>query len=528
MPESSRFGGGRHVGVILPLFSMPGARSWGIGEIADLPVLARWLETAGFDFVQLLPVNEMQPGQSSPYAALSAMAIDPIFVAVDDVEDFQAAGGWSTMAREDVERIEAARAAPRVDYAAVRASKRKALETAFGHFSGQGDGSPRAREFAGFVERQHWWLEDYGLFRALHDEQEGRYWREWEPGLRDRDPESLRQARERLAGAIRFYQYLQWIADTQWQRAREACGRVGIAGDFPFMVSGHSADVWARQHEFRHDASVGTPPDAFSDSGQDWGLPVPRWEVMAPGGYEWFGQRAGRTASTFELYRVDHLIGFYRTFVRERDGRTWFSPSDEPSQTRQGEALLALFEGSGARIIAEDLGVIPDFVRASLDRLGVPGMKVLRWEREWKRPGQPFRDPAQFAAASAALSGTHDTETQAEWWDEAGQDERAAVAAIPGMQHAGIGPEDGYLPAVRDALLRTLYAAGSDFTILAFPDIFGWRDRINTPASVGEGNWTWRLPWPVDEMAGRPEVEERAAFLREMARESGRLGGQPG
>jgi 4-alpha-glucanotransferase len=155
-------------------------------------------------------------------------------------------------------------------------------------------------------------------------------------------------------------------------------------------------------------------------------------------------------------------------------------------------------------------------------------MKVLRWEREWKRPGQPFRDPAQFAAASAALSGTHDTETQAEWWDEAGQDERAAVAAIPGMQHAGIGPEDGYLPAVRDALLRTLYAAGSDFTILAFPDIFGWRDRINTPASVGEGNWTWRLPWPVDEMSGRPEVEERAAFLREMARESGRLGGQPG
>jgi 4-alpha-glucanotransferase len=524
MPDAAgaRFQAGRHAGVILPLFSMPTRRSWGIGEIADLPVLARWLESAGLDFLQLLPVNEMSPGQSSPYSALSAMAIDPIFIAIDDVEEFQAAGGWQTIPREEVERIEAARAAPRVDYAVVRACKRRALETAFGGFARAAEDSPRVREFEAFRGREAWWLEDYGLFRALYDEQQGRYWREWEPGLRDRDAESLAQARGRLAGAIRFYEYAQWIADTQWQRARRDCGRVGIAGDFPFMVSGQSADVWARQHEFRHDASVGTPPDAFSETGQDWGLPVPRWDVMAAGGYEWFAQRARRTAAIFELYRVDHLIGFYRTFVRERDGHSWFSPPDEASETAQGEALLSVFDRSGPRIIAEDLGVVPDFVRASLRRLGVPGMKVLRWEREWKQQGKPFRDPAKYPAASAAISGTHDTETQAEWWEVADDEERAAVASIPAIRERRIGPADPFVPGVRDALIRALYRSGSDFVILAFPDLFGWRDRINTPASVSEDNWTWRLPWPADEIADRPEARERAAFLHDLAHESAR------
>jgi 4-alpha-glucanotransferase len=522
MSEASRFAGGRHAGVILPLFSIPTRRSWGIGEIADLPVVARWLAAAGLDFVQLLPVNEMQPGQTSPYSALSAMAIDPIFIAVDDVEDFQDAGGWRTVSREDVERIEAARAAPRIDHATVRACKRRALETAYAHFDRVDDRTPRAQAFVRFIEQEGWWVQDYGLFRALYDEQEGRYWLDWEPGLRDRDPGALAAARVRLAGPIRFYQYLQWIADAQWRRARQDCGSVGIAGDFPFMVSGQSADVWARQHEFRHDASVGTPPDAFSETGQDWGLPVPRWDVMAPGGFEWFVQRAHRTALTFELYRVDHLIGFYRTFVRERDGDTWFSPPDEASQTAQGEALLRIFERSGARIIAEDLGVIPDFVRASLLRLGVAGMKVLRWEREWKQPGRPFRDPARFAAESAALTGTHDTESLAEWWDEADDDERRAVLEIPAMQDRPVGLDTAFVPAVRDALLASLYQAGSDFAILPFPDVFGWRARINTPASVGDENWTWRLPWPVETFEAQPEALERAAFLRDLALQTDR------
>jgi 4-alpha-glucanotransferase len=176
--------------VILPLFSMPSRRSWGIGEIADLPRLARWLQCAGLDFVQLLPVNEMQEGQSSPYAALSAMALDPIFVTLDDVPEFAAAGGMSGLSREDCERVEEARRSPRVDYASIRLAKRHALAAAFDVFDARtsGEGDPRQEAFERYVERERWWLEDYALFRALHDEHRGRYWREWEPPLQRPTP----------------------------------------------------------------------------------------------------------------------------------------------------------------------------------------------------------------------------------------------------------------------------------------------------------------------------------------------------
>jgi len=174
-----RFADGRHAGVIAPLFSIPSAASWGIGEIPDLPLLARWLEAAGLDFIQLLPINEMQAGQSSPYSGLSAMAIDPIFIAVERAEDFRAAGGFERMSadgRAGVARLQQSR---RVDYELLRATKREALHLAFDHFVRHASqGSPRRAAFDAFVEREGWWLDTYALFRALHDERAGCYWRE--------------------------------------------------------------------------------------------------------------------------------------------------------------------------------------------------------------------------------------------------------------------------------------------------------------------------------------------------------------
>src|SRR5215218_2634296 len=132
--SSARFTHGRHAGVIAPLFSIASGSSWGIGEIADLPVLARWLESAGLDFVQLLPINEMQGGQSSPYSALSAMAIDPIFLAVDRLDDFRSAGGLEALSAAGQRRVSDLRGSTRVAYEIVRAAKREALQIAFDHF----------------------------------------------------------------------------------------------------------------------------------------------------------------------------------------------------------------------------------------------------------------------------------------------------------------------------------------------------------------------------------------------------------
>lgn len=524
MPSSQRFASGRHVGALVPLFSIPSNDSWGIGEIPDLPIFARWLAAAGLDIIQLLPVNEMAEGQCSPYSALSAMAIDPIFIALSAVDEFVAAGGEGSLDPRDRKHLAAARAADAVDYAIVRDLKRRALRAAFERFEAteRRQQTPRAAAFDAFWSRESWWLDDYALYRALHDEQELRHWTEWEPGLRHREPAALAEARARLASQRAHYAWLQWIADEQWQRAREHCGPVGIFGDFPFNVGGDSADVWARQHEFRLDASVGVPPDAFSATGQDWGLPVYRWDVMAPGGYEWLQQRARRCGELFDGFRVDHLVGFYRTFVRESDGETHFLPPDEPDQLAQGERILDALQQGGAHIIVEDLGTVPDFVRASLDRLAVPGLKVLRWEREWEEPGKPFRDPAAYPPVSVAISGTHDTETLAEWWDQAEEDEREAAVQIPALRATGITADAPFSDAVRDALLDALFGSGSEIVLLPVQDIFGWRDRVNTPAVMDEGNWTWRFPWAVDELSIDPVAQERAAFLRSLARRHGR------
>ena len=510
---------GRHAGLLVPLFSIPSRSSWGIGEIGDLPHLGQWLADAGFSFVQLLPINEMADGQNSPYSAMSAMAIDPIFISPALVPDIAALGGEKLLARDERTRLNAARTGGGVDYGAVRAIKTRALRAGFEHFRAtEWDANTRrAQRLKLFLDRARWWLDDYALFRALHAREEGRYWREWPDAVRDRVQPALTRARDELADEILFYSYLQWLAADQWSEARDACG-VGVFGDFPFMVSGDSADVWSRQQDFRLDASVGAPPDAFSETGQDWGFPAYRWKGIAAGGFRWLAARARRSAELYDGYRVDHLVGFFRTYVREQNGEAGFVPAEESEQMLQGERVLDVLSATGARIIAEDLGVIPAFVRETLERLEIPGYKVLRWERAWEIEGKPFKDPADYPRVSVATSGTHDTETVAEWWDEAPIDERRAVASMVCLEPPGCDPEKSFDTRVRDAIVQILYASASDIVLLPIHDVFGWRDRINTPALISDQNWTWRLPWPVEDLRREAEGLERAAFTERLAK----------
>src|SRR5688572_3383148 len=521
----------RRAGILVPLFSIPSTRSWGIGEIGDIEPLARWLAAAGQSILQLLPINEMPPQERSPYSALSAMAIDPQFISMAAVEDFAAIGGEASLEARMREQLDAVRAARAIDYTTVRAVKDHALRGSFAHFRDREwtSGTRRASAFRAFCDEQSWWLDDYALFRALHARHGERRWTEWPAPVRDRDPHALEAARGELADDIMFRRYLQWLAGEQWRAARDRAGTVSLFGDLPFMVSGDSADVWARQDEFRIDLSVGVPPDAFSDSGQDWGLPAYRWDVFADRDFDWLRHRARRNADLYDGYRVDHLVGFYRTYFRDRQGEAGFTPPDEASQLALGERVLRVFMDAGAEIIAEDLGTVPDFVRASLARLGVPGYKVFRWERDWDEPGQPFRDPASYTPASVATSGTHDTEPMTIWWENASPEEKRAVLVIPSVCQR-LGADDRFalaerrdLPdAVHEAVLEALYASGANLLILPIQDVFGWRDRINTPATVSDDNWTWRLPWASDRLFAEPEAVRVAGQLRFWSERYGR------
>ena len=523
--------GSRRAGILVPLFSIPSTASWGIGEIGDLEPMARWLERSGQRLLQLLPINEMPPGERSPYSALSAMAIDPQFISMRALEDFDAIGGEASLGPAARAALDAARISPTIDYATARSLKLDALRRSFVHFrETEWPGSaPRASAFRAFRENQAWWLEDYALFRALHARFDERSWLEWPEPMRDRHPDALASAREELADDILFRQYLQWVAGEQWAEARERAGDVALFGDLPFMVSADSADVWCRQDEFRLDVSVGVPPDAFSETGQDWGLPAYRWDVFEGRSFDWLKHRARRNADLFDGYRIDHLVGFFRTYFRSRNGTAEFTPPDPPSQQALGERVLNVFMASGAEIIAEDLGVVPDFVRASLARLGVPGYKVFRWERQWDEPGKQFRDPAGYPPVAVATSGTHDTEPMAIWWEQAPADEKAAVLAIPSVREhltaddiAGAGARSGLSHSVREALLESLYASAANLLILPIQDVFGWRDRINQPATVSDDNWTWRLPWPSDRLTVEPQATTLADQLRVWSDRHGR------
>jgi 4-alpha-glucanotransferase len=456
------------------------------------------------------------------------MAIDPIFISLAAVPEFAALGGEQALTDEDRRLLAHVRRAPRIEYEEVRRLKQRACRRAFDRFHETEHlrDTERARAFRSFLSEQAWWIEDYALFRAIHAREGERPWTEWPDALQRREPAAIDHARRELSREVVYQQYLQWLADLQWKEARSHLHGVELFGDLPFMVDGDSADVWVRQDQFRLDVSLGVPPDAFSAAGQDWGMPVYRWDIVAQQDFRWLRERARRSADLYDGYRVDHLVGFYRTYGRPRDGgEPFFTPATQAEQEALGEGLLHLLRSAGAEIIAEDLGTVPDFVRGSLSRLGVPGFRVLRWERHWHAEGQPFRDPADYPPISVAASGTHDTQPMIVWWETAPEDERRKVNAIPTVQRISGGSSllGANEPQVRAVLLETLYASASELLLLPLQDVFGWRDRINEPATVTEANWTFRLPWPSDHLESVPEARERRDTLRRWAWQYQRL-----
>ncbi len=495
---------GRAAGLVVPLFAVREPGDWGIGEISSLERLAPWVASTRHRILQLLPIAEMPPGERSPYAALSAFAIDPIYLSLDRIEDFSVNGGERALGDELRAQVDLVRADSGIDYDRVRHLKRRALEQAFAQFRSAewATGSRRAAEFQRFRDAEAAWLPDYALFRVWQERAGWRAWTEWEWSLRQPSGDVLAAGRAAYEGACLFHEYVQWQAAAQWARARRAARRAGVllVGDLPFMVARNSVDVWRRQDEFQCDASLGAPPDAFNAAGQQWGLPPYRWDTMAARNFAWLRRRVAHAAGQFDALRIDHVVGFYRMYVLPNDGPPQFVPAGEADQLTLGETLLSvvLEAGAGAGVLGEDLGVVPEFARASLARLGIPGYRVLRWEAD----GGVFRDPGTFPEQSIATTGTHDTSTLAAWWceelDAAG---RAALAAQPAFAGLGSG-EASWNAAVNEALLDGVYAARSDVVLIPIQDAYGGRERVNTPATVGRANWDYRLPWTIADLEG--------------------------
>ncbi len=508
----------RRLGVLQPLFSLRTTRGWGVGEIGDIARFARWAGSAGISVLQLLPVSELTEGESSPYSAATAFALDPVYLSLDDVEDFVASGGRAGLGAGEATHLDRLATTTAVDWPVVRGLKQRAIERAFAWFEEHEwqTGSARRRELEAFIELHRAWLPDYALFRAVHDVRQRAWW-DWPRGLKDRDPAALAAARSEHERAILRRCWVEWQLDRQWTAARQAARSFGVAlkGDLPFMVAGDSADVWAHAGQFRLDRRVGTPPDAFSATGQDWGLPAYDWAAMTKAGFPWMNDRAARAGALFDLFRVDHVIGLFRTYSRSvtQPDDAGFSPENEADQIALGNTVLDIFKKHG-EVVAEDLGFVPPFLPAALERREIPGYRVLRWEKD---ADGAFRDPARYPTLSVATTGTHDVEPIATWYEAMDGDERRQLHRLFAGVPAEKSPRDGsaavFTDEVRDQILTAVMRAESELCVLPFQDLFGQRDRINLPGTVAATNWTVRMPAGLEALEHDGEARTRLRRL---------------
>jgi 4-alpha-glucanotransferase len=510
-------------GVLLPLFSLRARSDFGIGDFGSVDGLFAWLQQSGQRLWMMLPLLPTAWGDPSPYSTCCAFGLNPLFI---DLNPLIARYGL-TLTEAEKESLSVARRAPVVRYDLVVPLKAALLARAFDAFEKNPDAA-----FETFCAAKRAWLDDYALFAAISEEEHRRPWWDWKDGLAERAPLALQAARTRLKRGVRFQQWAQWMADTQWQQVRKSATAHGVlvCGDEPFIIGQNSSDCWCQPKLLRRDARLGVPPDDFAVDGQDWGLPWFDFEAMEVEQYQWLKFRAVQAAGYYDLRRVDHAVGYFRQYLRdEKTPRGRFVPDLEPAQAALGEKNFRLLSsaappppGLPSAIIAEDLGVIPKFVRGVLDALQLPGYKVMRWARE----DGVYQNPHEYPAVSLVTTGTHDSETLREWWQVSAPWEREAVCRVFPELSVFQPPPAEFTPELHEALLRAALNSTSGLCVLPWQDVYGEAERVNLPGTVSDANWTYRMKPEAEELGSREDTARTALWLKRLTAEGRRSTGE--
>jgi 4-alpha-glucanotransferase len=484
-------------GLLLHPSSLPGP--FGIGDIGPAAhgFIDRLAE-ARQRIWQVLPLGPTGYGDS-PYAPFSSFAgnellISPQLLADEGLIDQRQLRTTAPFPRE------------KVDYGRVIPWKRALLDEAAALFIAQASPERKAA-LARFKSEEGSWLGPYSLFRAIKDEydakarEEGRsgaLWNNyWPRALADGDPAALAAERERRAAVLERYDVLQFFFAEQWASLKKAANAASIlvVGDIPIFVAEDSADVWAEPSLFDLDADdrprevAGVPPDYFSEDGQLWGNPLYAWEEHERSGFDWWKRRLRAALARFDVLRIDHFRGLEAY---------WAVPAGEKTARRgqwrkaPGEKLFAALKadlGHEMPIIAEDLGFITEEVKALRDGLGLPGMRILQFAFDASESGTAFDPnnsflPHNYTERCVAYTGTHDNDTLAGWYAQAGAAERDYID-----RYLGHSPADPV-----KALVRELMKSTAAWAVFPMQDILGLgaQARMNTPSTLG-GNWAWRM-----------------------------------
>jgi len=499
----------RSSGLLLHITSLPGP--YGVGDLgADAYQFADFLAHTGQTLWQVLPTVPVGYGYS-PYASPSTFAGNPLFISPDRLRD---AG---LLTDED---LAATPTFPtdHVDFEAAIPFKQGLLRKAFDRFEHSAGGIMRQR-FAAFCNREATWLDDYALFTTLDTTHDGVVWTEWEPGLAARKPAALAAARAQYAREIRMQKFWQFLFTEQWAAFKAYCNERGIRifGDLPIYVAHDSADVWANPHLFYLDVHgtptvvAGVPPDYFSVTGQRWGNPIYRWDVMREAGYAWWTRRFAKILEQVDLVRLDHFRGFEAY---------WEVPASEETAVNgnwvegpKAELFEVLHEHLGPLpVIAENLGVITPGVVSLMEQFNFPGMAILQFAFDSDADNDFL--PHNFQPHLVAYTGTHDNDTVVGWWQNTTSTQSAkAIEKAHAYCRAYLDFTEGNEADLHWRFVHALMASVAVIAIVPLQDLLGLGSeaRMNTPG-LGSGNWMWRFePYLLN-----AEVAERLRTLAEI------------
>lgn len=497
----------RKSGVLLPVFSLPGA--YGIGCFSrEAYMFVDFLAAAGQSYWQILPIGQTSYGDS-PYQSFSTFAGNPYFIDLVELVD------QGLLKKAECDHTKLKTSDRYIDYGLLYEKRYPLLKKAYSRLSEAGH-----EKVEKFVKKNKKWLPDYALFMALKDAHGGESFMLWEDELRLRDPEAIEQARIEYAEEIGFYEWMQYEFYRQWKRLKKYANKKGIEiiGDIPIYVAEDSADVWSDPGLFQMDEDVrpisvaGCPPDAFSEDGQLWGNPLYDWKAHKKSGYDWWIRRMKSCMKLYDVIRIDHFRGFDEYYSipagddTARNGEWKKGP---------GKGLFKAIEKKLGRapIIAEDLGFITDTVRKLVHDTGYPNMKVLEFAFDGRDSSESGATndylPFNYDKNCVVYTGTHDNETALGWLSSIKKSEYKQLLDF-------LDVSTRKKEVIVRKMVRAAEASAADICIIPMQDWLGLGNeaRINTPATLGD-NWKWRLE--------REEISDSlAAEMLEITRIYGR------
>ena len=561
----------RLAGTLVPVFALRHEKDLGIGDTQAVRDAIVFSAEHKLGLLQLLPINETGD-DNSPYNAISSVALDPVYLSMtpEGVPGLLA----ETIAEMVPDSLRAELQKGPVQYRRVKQLKLEMLSHAYIEFEAVDleEGTDLAYEFQAFVENNMGWLPGYTLFRTLLNEYNNNpLWHQWSPEHQTLvGAETWLTTAEDRAELVRYRQftaYVQWIAWRQWLEVRAWADRhrVRLIGDIPFGVSRYGADVWSERELFELTWSGGAPPEPFFDAGeflrkwgQNWGIPLYDWPAHRAQDFAWWKQRVTSTGKVFHAFRIDHVLGLFRIYSfpwlpQQNDEYLHLTPeeakekaagrephfiprADEPEENAElnaaeGEALLRMIQEAAGEtiVVAEDLGVVPKYVPAILQKMRIPGFAIPQF----------FVDPdtrqlvpkGLMPEISVATWGTHDHAPLVTWYNDLARRWKGPNGHEPWLELQRLmhflgenehEPPESFNEKLHEAFLRALLEAKSCWTILVISDVLGLEVRFNQPGTSSDDNWSQRLEKPLSVYGQDPAAATKFRFLHDELVKSGR------